>query len=77
MHAARLLRQACAAACVQPGRNFWEIYRLFNIHDLRFDGVYFPGILHQVCLSRHLLASLSSGMSHQACSASSSSGISG
>ena len=33
---------------LQAGQNFWEIYRLFNIHDLKFDGVYFPGILHQV-----------------------------
>ena len=33
--------------CAQPSRNFWEVYRLFNIHDAKFDGVYFPGVLQQ------------------------------
>jgi hypothetical protein len=33
---------------MQPGKNFWEIYKLFNIHDLKFDGVYFPAMLEQV-----------------------------
>eukprot|EP00884_Botryococcus_braunii_P017695 jgi/Botrbrau1/4609/Bobra.60_2s0094.1 len=32
----------------EPGRNFWEIYQLFNIHDLKLDGIYFPAMLEQV-----------------------------
>jgi SulP family sulfate permease len=33
---------------LQPPRYFWEIYELYNIKDLKFDGVYFPGMLQQV-----------------------------
>ncbi len=33
---------------VQPPRYFWEIYELYNIKDLKFDGVYFPGMLQQI-----------------------------
>ncbi len=33
---------------LQPPRYFWEIYELYNIKDLKFDGVYFPGMLQQI-----------------------------
>ncbi|BDA44720.1 Uncharacterized protein C24H6.11c [Coccomyxa sp. Obi] len=32
----------------EPPRYFWEIYELYNIKDLKFDGVYFPGMLQQI-----------------------------
>jgi hypothetical protein len=31
----------------QPGTPFWEVYRLFNIKDLRFDGVYWKAAAYQ------------------------------
>ena len=31
----------------QPGTPFWDVYRLFNIKDLRFDGVYWKAAAYQ------------------------------
>ena len=31
----------------QPGTPFWDVYRLFNIQDLRFDGVYWKAAAYQ------------------------------
>ena len=35
-------------AAVQPGTPFWEVYRLFNIHDLKLGGIYWKAALAQV-----------------------------
>ena len=45
----------------QPGTPFWDVYRLFNIKDLRFDGVYWKAAAYQtpkvhpsvLCFSPH------------------------
>ncbi|KAK9845864.1 hypothetical protein WJX81_004564 [Elliptochloris bilobata] len=31
----------------KPGTPFWEVYRLFNIKDLRFDGIYWKAAAYQ------------------------------
>ena len=31
----------------QPGTPFWDVYRLFNIKDLRFDGLYWKAAAYQ------------------------------
>lgn len=42
------LRLSVRMRMLQPPRYFWEIYELYNIKDLKFDGVYFPGMLQQI-----------------------------
>ena len=67
----------CAA---QPGTPFWEVYRLFNIKDLRFDGVYWKAAAYQApkagpqppsrspcCAPRSLLARAVSMLAHRPC----------
>lgn len=36
----------------QPGTPFWDVYRLFNIKDLRFDGVYWKAAAYQTPKAR-------------------------
>ncbi len=32
----------------KPGTPFWEVYYLFNIHDLKLDGIYWKAAAYQV-----------------------------
>ena len=36
----------------QPGTPFWDVYRLFNIKDLRFDGIYWKATAYQTPKAR-------------------------
>ena len=33
---------------MQPRRNFWEIYSLYNIRGTNLDGIYLPAMLQQL-----------------------------
>ena len=33
---------------MQPSRNFWEIYSLYNIKGANLDGIYLPAMLQQL-----------------------------
>lgn len=48
---------------MQPRRNFWEIYGLYNIKSLRFDGVYLPAMLQQLPKLAPLLFAVAFGSS--------------
>ncbi len=36
----------------KPGTPFWEVYYLFNIHDLKLDGIYWKAAAYQVPKAR-------------------------
>lgn len=71
-------RQSSLVACVnaqgKSSQQFWELYELFNITDLKLDGVYLPALVRQVrcrggCLCCALCSVLLITLNSSACAA--------